>query len=58
MKVKTMKSVVAHAGGRRGNLRETRVMYRWTEDDLDCLKKFIKFCCKYLIPCFMFLHKG
>ena len=48
--VTTLKSRAAYGGGRRGSLRELRVTYRWTEDDLDCSEDVMKFCGEYLFP--------
>jgi len=56
--VRKLKSEAAHAGGRRGNLREMRVTYKWTEEDLDCSEKVMKFCSEYLFPRFKFLSEG
>ena len=42
--------MAAYGGGRRGSLRELRVTYRWTEDDLDCSEQVMKFCGEYLFP--------
>ena len=56
--VTTLKSRAAYSGGRRGSLREPRVTYRWTEDDLDCSEDVMKFCGEYLFPRFKFLEKG
>lgn len=56
--VRKLKSEAAHAGGRKGNLREMRLTYRWTEEDIDCSEKVMKFCAEYLFPRFKFLQKG
>ena len=56
--VRTLKSRTAYGGGRRGSLRELRVTYNWTEDDLDCSEDVMKFCGEYLFPRFKFLEKG
>lgn len=48
--VRTLKSRTAYGGGRRGSLRELRVTYRWTEDDLDYSEDVMKFCGEYLFP--------
>jgi len=56
--VRTLKSRAAYGGGRRGSLRELRVTYKWTEDDLDCSEQVMKFCGEYLFPRFKFLEKG
>jgi hypothetical protein len=56
--VRTWKSRVAHVGGKRGSLRELRLTYNWTEDDLDVSEQVMKFCSEYLFPWFKFLEKG
>lgn len=56
--VRTWKSRVAHVGGKRGSLRELRLTYNWTEDDLDVSEQVMKFCSEYLFPRFKFLEKG
>ena len=56
--MRTLKSKAAHAGGKRGNLRELRITYKWTEDDIDVSEQVIKFCSEYLFPRFKFLEKG
>lgn len=56
--MRTLKSKAAHAGGKRGNLRELRTTYKWTEDDIDISEQVIKFCSEYLFPRYKFLEKG
>ena len=56
--VRILKSKAAHMGGKRGNLRELRITYKWTEDDIDISEQVIKFCSEYLFPRYKFLEKG
>jgi hypothetical protein len=56
--VRTLKSRVAHSGGRRGSLKELRLTYKWTEDDMDISEQVLKFATEYLFPRFKFLEKG
>ena len=52
--VRVLKSRVAHEGGRRSNLRDLRLTYKWTEDDIDISEQVLK----YLFPRFKFPDKG
>jgi hypothetical protein len=56
--VRTLKSRIAHSGGRRGSLKELRLTYKWTEDDINISKQVLKFTTEYLFPRFKFLEKG
>ena len=56
--VRTLKSRVAHSGGRRGSLKELRSTYKWTDDDMDISEQVLKFSTEYLFPRFKFLEKG
>ena len=56
--VRTLKSRVAYSGGRRGSLKELRLTYKWTEDDMDISEQVLKFATEYLFPRFKFLEKG
>jgi len=56
--VRVLKSRVAHEGGRRSNLRDLRLTYKWTEDDIDISEQVLKFSNEYLFPRFKFLEKG
>ena len=56
--VRKLKSEAKRAGGRKGNLREMRITYKWTEADIDCSETVMQFCSEYLFPRFKFLKKG
>jgi hypothetical protein len=56
--VRVLKMRVAHEGGRRTNLRDLRLTYKWTEDDIDISEQVLKFSTEYLFPRFKFLEKG
>ena len=57
-KVRKLKLEAAYEGGRRGNLWEMRLTYRWTKEDIDCSEKVMNFCTEYLFPWLKFLKKG
>lgn len=53
--MRTLKLKAVHAGGKRGNLRELRITYKWTKDNIDISEQVIKFCSEYLFPRYKFL---